>query len=182
MVSTRKISMSIILVALGVVLSPVNIPMGPTKAFPIQHMINAVAGILLGPWYAMLIATAIGAIRISLGTGTIFAFPGGIPGALIVGFFYWYVRKTDYSAFTEPIGTSIGAVISALFIVQFFPRAMPPIFGITSQATLFVIYWLFSCVPGSILGFLVVKALRRTGFADRILIPTTVRKESSNRR
>jgi len=170
MVSTRKIAAIIVLAALGVAASPINIPMGPTKAFPFQHALNVVTGILLGPWSAVLTAVIVGTIRIGLGTGTIFAYPGGIPGGLVVGLVYWYLKKTDIAAFTEPIGTSLGAIVSATLIVQFFPRAMLPIFGVENQVLLFIIYWAFSCVPGSVIGFALVKGLRRAGIEKRLLV------------
>lgn len=170
MSSTRRISVIVVFIALGVVLSPLNILMGPTKAFPMQHMINAIVGVLFGPFYAAFVAAAIGTIRITLGVGTIFSYPGGIPGGLVVGLFHRYVKNTDYAAFLEPIGTSIGAIFSALIVVQFLPRAMPPIFGIQNQVALWVIYWLFSCVPGSVLGFFVIKVMRRIGIVERMLL------------
>jgi energy coupling factor transporter S component ThiW len=74
-VNTRKLSLAIILTALAIALSPIFFPVGPTKTFPWQHMVNAIAGVLLGPWYAALMATAAGVIRNLLGVGTVFAFP-----------------------------------------------------------------------------------------------------------
>lgn len=170
MPSTRKLGAIIVFIALGVILSPLNIPMGPTKAFPMQHMINVITGILFGPVYAAFVAATVGTIRIALGVGTVFSYPGGIPGGLIVGISYWYVRRSDYAAFTEPLGTSVGAVFSALVVVQFLPRAMPPILGIENQILLWIVYWLFSCVPGSVLGFAVIKIIRRTGIVNQLLL------------
>ena len=172
---TTKIALSAILVALGVVLSLVlNFPVPPTKCYPGQHMINAIAGVLVGPWYGALIALLVGAIRMASGTGTIFAFPGGIPGALIVGLVYWYLRKTDYAAFAEPLGTAVGGVISATVFVPI-AGPMRPFWGLTAQWTLFTVAFLISSVPGCVMGFLVIKFLRRSGIADRIFHPETSR-------
>ncbi|RLG51184.1 MAG: hypothetical protein DRN99_08870, partial [Thermoproteota archaeon] len=96
------------------------------------------------------------------GVGTIFAFPGGIPGALVVGFTYKLVRR-DIAALSEPIGTSIGAVISATVVAPAYGKAMPSVLGITNQALLFTLFWLVSCVPGSIIGYTVIKVLRARG-------------------
>jgi len=165
----KRLTLSIVLIALGVVLAPLYFIAGPTKAFPFQHMINAISGVFLGPWYAMVIAITIGAIRNGLGTGTIFAFPGGIPGALVVGLLYHYVKKTDYMALSEFLGTTLGALISAIIIAPFIGVKMPPLLGIEVQWALFTIYWLISSVPGCTLGFLVIKVLRRTGVAEALL-------------
>ena len=40
-------------------------------------MVNALAGVLIGPWYGALAALIAGIIRNAIGTGTIFAFPAG---------------------------------------------------------------------------------------------------------
>ncbi len=152
---TRRVALSTALTATAVILSPLYIPVGTTKCFPAQHMINAVAGILLGPWYAAMIALATGVIRNTLGLGTLYAFPGGIPGALVVGFLRNYL-KGDYAALTEPLGTVvIGATISALIFA--------PWQGHPFSLSFFWAAFAASSIPGSILGFGVLKALRRTG-------------------
>lgn len=166
---TKEVTLSIVMIALGVALSLFYFPAGPTKSYPFQHMVNAIAGIFLGPWYASIIALVIGIIRNAIGTGTVFAFPGGIPGALTVGLIYRYLKRSDYVAFTEPIGTTIGALISALLVAPFIGSTMPPLLGIELPWVLFIIYFLVSSIPGCILGFLVVKVLRRTGVAEALL-------------
>jgi len=157
----RRIALSAVLTATAVILSPLYFPVGTTKCFPAQHMINAVAGILLGPWYAAMVALATGIIRNALGLGTLYAFPGGIPGALVVGFLRNYL-KNDYAALTEPLGTVvIGATISALLFA--------PWQGHPFSLSFFWIAFAASSIPGSILGFIVMKALRRTGVIKHIV-------------
>lgn len=154
--TTRKIALAATFVGLAVVLSPFYFPVGDTKCFPAQHMVNALAGVLLGPWYAVFIAMATGTIRISTGMGTVFAYPGGIFGGLVVGLMYRYVRKTDYFALIEPVGTvGIGATVSAL--------AVAPLIGKTMTLIYFWTAFAVSSIPGAILGFVILKALRRVG-------------------
>ena len=100
----RKIVLTGLFAALAVLLSGIHFPIGPTKVFPFQHMVNAVAGVLIGPWYGALAALIAAIIRNAMGTGTIFAFPGGIPGAIAVGLAYRYTRR-DWAALLEPVGT-----------------------------------------------------------------------------
>jgi energy coupling factor transporter S component ThiW len=47
----KKIALLATFIALGVSLSiyPGSIPIGPTKVFPFQHMINGILGVTLGP-------------------------------------------------------------------------------------------------------------------------------------
>ena len=153
---TRKITLAIVLTAVAIALSPIYFPIGPTKCFPWQHMVNGIAGVLLGPWYAAAMAVAAGVVRNMLGVGTLFAFPGGIPGALVVGLTYQYLIKQDYAALTEPIGTGlIGAAISALIL--------GPMIGVTMALDAFIIAFSASSIPGSVAGFFVIIALRRSG-------------------
>ena len=158
--NTRNIAQAAVLAATAVVLSPMSFPIGPTRVYPAQHMINGVGGVLLGPWYATLVALVTAVVRYGLGTGTIFAFPGGIPGALIVGLVHRYLWKRDYAALTEPVGTACGAVISALLVV---PLAFQLGF-IKSILTLeaFVVAFLISSIPGSILGLIALLMIRRS--------------------
>lgn len=156
-VKTRDVAEAAILTALAVVLSTfVWFPAGITKCFPGQHIINAIAGVLLGPWYAAAIALATGVIRNFLGVGTVFAFPGGIPGGLVVGLIHRYLWKKDYAALTEPLGTVvIGATTSALIVAPMIGREMTLAFCWMAFA--------ISCVPGCIIGLMVLIALRKSG-------------------
>jgi energy coupling factor transporter S component ThiW len=154
--ATRKLALAAVLTALSVVLGSLSVPIGVTKVAPSQHMINAIAGVLLGPWYAVVMAFMTATIRVGLGVGTIYAYPGSVFGGLIVGLVYRYVKKTDYAALTEPLGTVvIGATLSALVV--------SPLIG--GSATLYFFWLAFaaSCIPGSILGLVIIKVLRRSG-------------------
>lgn len=175
-VRVKKIALLAVFIALGVALSiyPGSIPVGPTKVFPFQHMINGILGVAVGPWYAAVAAFATGLIRISIGTGTVFALPGGIPGALVVGLLYRYVFKSSWVPLAEPLGTGLGALVSA-FIVAPIIRA-PPIpaapwawLGLTAQWQLFLAAFWASSVPGAILGFIVVLALEKRGVLAKLM-------------
>ena len=51
--NTRTVARAIMLVAMGVALSPfTSIPIGIAKINPTQHFVNVVAAVLLGPWWA----------------------------------------------------------------------------------------------------------------------------------
>src|SRR4030066_1738785 len=102
----RKVVLTALFAALAVLLSGVHFPVGPAKVLPFQHMVNALAGVIVGPWYGAIAALIAGIIRNATGPGTPLAFPGGIPGALVVGLAYRWGRK-DWAALTEPFGTGI---------------------------------------------------------------------------
>lgn len=161
---TYRLVLSSIFVALGVSLSvfPGAFPVGPTKVFPFQHMINVMAGILLGPLNAGVVAGLIGIMRIGIGTGTFFALPGGIPGAVVVGLVYRYLVRKEAAGLTEPLGTAFGALLSAFLVAPAIGAApLQPFLGLTAQWQLFTIFFLMSSIPGAFMGYLVVLALKR---------------------
>ncbi|MEM4164316.1 MAG: energy coupling factor transporter S component ThiW [Nitrososphaerales archaeon] len=176
-VRAKKVALLAVFVALGVALSiyPGSIPVGPTKVFPFQHMINSILGVILGPWYAAVAALAIGVLRISIGTGTIFALPGGIPGAIVVGILHRYMSKSRWVPLTEPLGTGIGALVSAFIVAPIIhappiPAAAWAWLGLTAQWQLFLAAFWASSVPGAILGFIVVLALEKRGLLAKLTL------------
>lgn len=152
----RKLVLTAVFAAIPVVLSfvPGSIPVAGAKLLPWQHMTNAVAGVVLGPWYAALAATLAAVLRNLFGVGTLLAFPGGIPGALVVGLAYraW---PRSWVVLLEPLGTGpVGATLGSLLVAPvFMGRAIP-------LATLLPLF-LASSVPGAVLGWGVVQALMR---------------------
>lgn len=108
-----KVATASALSALGLILSPyLWFPVGASKAYPGQHLVNVLAGVLLGPLYAAAVALVVGVLRNALGVGTIFAFPGGLPGGVVVGLTRAFLRKKlgdpasmIVAAMTEPLGT-----------------------------------------------------------------------------
>jgi energy coupling factor transporter S component ThiW len=159
----KQIALATFLIALGVVIAPfLWFPVLASKAFPGQHMINAIAGVLLGPLWAAVIALCIGLVRMSLGIGTIFSIPGGIPGGVIVGLSYWVLKRLgvkhrELAALTEPIGTiPIGGTLAVYIFAPLIGREMIliPVWML----------WSLSCLPGAVIGLLILEALRVAGF------------------
>lgn len=140
--------------ALGAALGWISIPVGPTKIFPLQHTINAIAGILIGPW-AVISALIAAIVRFSTGMGTIYAFPGSPFGALAVAVIF-KVTKKDFSALFEPLGTVfVGGTLSGLLMAPFISANAPTVwFFWTAFAA--------SCIPGAILGYFIVKIVRKS--------------------
>lgn len=156
---TRKVAQAVVLVAIAVALSPVFIPIGITKIFPAQHLVNVIGAVLLGPWYAVAVATCAAIIRISLGLGTIFAFPGGMIGAFLAGYAYRLWKNVYLAALGEVIGTGlIGATVSALIVGPFFLDK-------TMALGTFIVAFLASTIAGSIIGLVGLMILKKAGYA-----------------
>lgn len=191
-VYAKKIALIAVFSALGVVLAPFSwFEFMGTKANPTQHMVNALLGVLAGPLWAAAAACIIGSIRIAMGVGSIYAFPGGIPGGLVVGVVYWSLKRFRISerirlasAFTEPIGTVFIGATLALFLVA--PLVAPQI-GIAPWAgtmnpsesiaekgsllafLIFATGWALSSIVGCALGFIVLSILNRARISRKTL-------------
>ena len=168
MKSRRKLAFASVYSALAIVISPLYFPWGLTKAFPGQHFINVLSGITLGPLWAAFIALIVGTIRIMLGTGSFFAYPGGIPGGIVVGLAYMILKKflsqekaIIISSLMEPVGTVlVGGTISWFILDPFTGKSMQVFF--TSILALYY-GWLISSISGCVLGAIIVLALSRMG-------------------
>ncbi len=113
--NTRKLTLTALFIAVNVVLSSVIvIPIGPIKAAPVQHFINVLSVVLVGPWYGLAQAFLSSIIRVLFGTGTPFAFPGSMIGVLLASLFYYVNRHLFVAAIGEVIGTGI---IGSLFCI-----------------------------------------------------------------
>jgi energy coupling factor transporter S component ThiW len=154
--ATRRLVLAALFAGLGVLLSSFAIPVGGARVFPFQHTINAVAGILLGPWWAAGSALVTATIRVSLGTGSLFAFPGSPFGAIAVGLAYRFLRR-DEAALFEPLGTVlVGATLGALLI-------SPLLGGAAGGLVALMVAFALSSIPGAVIGYLVITGLRKTG-------------------
>jgi len=159
MTAVQKLVLSGLFAAVPVILSfvPGPIPVAGAKLLPWQHMTNAIAGVVVGPWYAALAATAAAILRNMLGVGTLLAFPGGIPGAIVVGLAY-RIWRSEWVGLLEPVGTGpVGATIGSLLVA-------PALMGTAIPLRTLLPLFLASSVPGSVLGVVILKALARLGF------------------
>jgi len=142
---------------MGVALSPFSIPLGVARVFPIQHMINVIASVLLGPGYAVGMAFATSLIRNSLGTGTLLAFPGSMLGALLAGLAAKYMEnKLVPVCAGELIGTGVLGALAAYPIAAFIMGRDVALFG-------FVIPFVASSLGGAVIAFVLLRALKHTG-------------------
>ena len=106
----HKLTILSMMIALDVVLTPIFRIEGMA---PMSSVVNILAGIMMGPVYALAMATVTAFIRMTT---------QGIPplGALLAGLFYKYGRKFHYSALGEILGTGIiGSIVSYPVMVLF---------------------------------------------------------------
>ena len=106
-----KLTVLSMLVALGVVISPILRVEGMC---PMAHFINIVCSVFMGPWYSLLCATLIGIIRMAAMGIPPLALTGAVFGAFLSGVFYRISKgKIICAVVGEVIGTGIiGAIVS----------------------------------------------------------------------
>ena len=160
--SIRKLTIMALLVAIAVAGSTfVSIPTGIARAYPVQHAINVISAILLGPIPTIMIAFVTAIIRILTGTGSLLAIPGSVLGALIAALAYKFSGKTWLAGAGEMFGTGI---LASLVAVPYAHLLM----GTSVAALFFMPAFLTSSIIGATLGIVIAKSLQKTVFANRL--------------
>ncbi len=150
---TKKLSLAALLIAIGVSTAHLVVfPLEVARIFPIQHAINVIAGIALGPWWAVGVAFGISLLRNALGTGSPLAFPGSMIGAFLVGIVYAKTRCRIKAVLGEVVGTGILGALVAFPIARF-------LLGRNVAAFFYVIPFLASSIAGAVLGYLLILRL-----------------------
>ncbi|REH78509.1 energy coupling factor transporter S component ThiW [Staphylococcus felis] len=158
----RKLTLTALFIAFNVVLSTVIIiPFGPVKAAPVQHFINVLSIVLLGPWFGLAQAFLSSFIRVMFGTGSIFAFPGSMIGVLVGSLFYYVNRHLFVAAIGEVVGTGI---IGSLVCIPIAWLLQLNDFLIKPLMTVFIV----SSFIGATISYLLLILLKKRGIIDRI--------------
>lgn len=110
-IAVKKLTLLSMLVALGVLISPILRVEGMC---PMAHFINIICSVFLGPWYSLLCASLIGILRMATMAIPPLALTGAVFGAFLSGFFYRLSKgKILFAVLGEVIGTGIiGAIVS----------------------------------------------------------------------
>ncbi|MCG7419953.1 energy coupling factor transporter S component ThiW [Macrococcus epidermidis] len=152
---TKKLTLTSIFIAMNVVLSQmIYIPVGPIKAFPMQHFINVLCAVFVGPWYGLAQAFISSALRNFFGTGSLFAFPGSMIGVLLASLLYRKFKRIEVASIGEWIGTGlIGSVctIPLMWMMQIDMKGFMPIFYA----------FLLSSLIGSIIAYILLVLLNK---------------------
>lgn len=105
--NVQKLTIAGILCAVAVVGSLFSFPVFGSKCAPVQHMVNIICAVLLGPGYGVGVAFCASLIRNLLGLGSLMAFPGSMIGALLCGLMYWKVKRIFPTLLAEVFGTAV---------------------------------------------------------------------------
>lgn len=159
---TKKMCVAGILCAVAVVGSMFSVPVFGSKCAPVQHMVNILCAVLLGPWYGVAVAFGASLLRNLMSLGSLLAFPGSMFGALLCGMAYWKFKNIPVTLFAEVFGTGILGGLCA------YPIAIA-LMGVSAGEVAFYAYvipFLVSTAGGALLSAILIGALRKTGVLE----------------
>ena len=161
---TLKLALAAVLCAVAVVGSMFSFPVFGSKCAPVQHMVNVLCAVLLGPWYGLGAAFVASLLRNLLGLGSLLAFPGSMCGALLCGLIYSRTRKLLPTLAAEVLGTGVlGGLLAYPIAIDFM--------GVDAASVAFYAYivpFLVSTVGGSIIAGVLLFALEKNGALGKI--------------
>ena len=155
--NTKKLALAGVLCAVAVVGSMFSVPVFGSKCAPVQHMVNVLCAVLLGPWYGVAVAFVASLLRNLLGLGSLMAFPGSMCGALLCGIVYHKTKNLLATLCGEVFGTGIIGGLLAWPVAVF-------LMGKAAGDIAFYAYsvpFLVSTVGGSIIAGVVLIALEK---------------------
>ncbi|MDO4774676.1 MAG: energy coupling factor transporter S component ThiW [Aerococcaceae bacterium] len=157
----RKLVLTAIFMAVGVVLSTFHITIGVAKIFPIQHLLNVLLATLIGVRLNVLAAFGTSVFRNVYGLGTLLAFPGSMVGAFCASWTYRKTRSLPLTALAEVIGTGIfGAILS-------YPVAHL-LLGREVALLTFVVPFTMSSLAGATIAYLLLLMISRHPYFEHI--------------
>ena len=157
--SVKKLALAGMLCALAVVGSVFSFPIFGSKCAPVQHMVNILCAVLLGPYWGLGVAFVASLLRNLLGLGSLMAFPGSMFGALLCGVVYHKTQKLLPTLAGEVFGTSIIGGLCA------YPVAIL-LMGKSAGDIAFYAYivpFLVSTAGGAVIAGVLLAALQRSG-------------------
>ncbi|WP_418754579.1 energy coupling factor transporter S component ThiW [Eshraghiella crossota] len=161
-IKLKKLVLTAVFAAVAVVGSLFSFPVFGSKCAPVQHLINVLCAVILGPGYGIAAAFVSSLIRNLLGLGTLLAFPGSMCGALLAGLLYHYIKKLPAAYIGEVFGTAvIGGMLS-------YPVAAFIMGSKGAALFTFVVPFLISTAGGTLLAVLITVPLKQTGVLDKI--------------
>ncbi|MBE5962779.1 MAG: energy coupling factor transporter S component ThiW [Lachnospiraceae bacterium] len=160
--NSKKLAIAGMFAALAVAGSLFSFPVFGSKCAPVQHLINVLCAVCLGPWWGIGVAFTASFIRNLLGLGTLLAFPGSMCGALLSGLLYHYFKKLPYAYMGELIGTAlIGGMLA-------YPVASLVMGNASAALFTFVVPFLISTGGGTVLAAVITLPLKKTGMLETL--------------
>ncbi|MDD3796204.1 MAG: energy coupling factor transporter S component ThiW [Lachnospiraceae bacterium] len=160
--NTKKLALTGIFAAIAVAGSLFSVPVFGSKCAPVQHLVNILCAVFLGPWWGVAAAFLASLIRNMAGLGTLLAFPGSMCGALLAGILYQAVKKLPAAYVGEVVGTAvIGGMLS-------YPIAAFILGNKSAALFTFVVPFLISTAGGTIIAIVITLFMKKTSLLERL--------------
>ena len=160
---TKKLCLAGILCAVAVVGSLFSFPVLGSRCAPVQHTVNILCAVVLGPWYGVLVAFCASLIRNLMGLGSLMAFPGSMFGALLCGIAYWKTKNVPLTLVAEVLGTGIlGGLCAWPVAILFMGKSAGDV-----AFYAYIVPFLISTVGGAIISAFLIAALQKTGLIKK---------------
>ncbi|MHA8111378.1 energy coupling factor transporter S component ThiW [Lactobacillaceae bacterium Melli_B4] len=156
----QKMTILAIMIALDFVLSPLFRIEGMA---PMSSVLNVIAAVLMGPWYATIMAAVCAIMRMSFLGIPPLAFTGAVFGACVAGFGYRITTKPWGAMIGEIIGTGLIGSLTSYPVMVWYT-------GTHSQLFWFVFTPRFfgGAISGSLIALLILFRLMKTSQFKRI--------------
>ena len=149
----KKLTLTAIFAAVAVVGSLFSFPVFGSKCAPVQHLVNVLCAVLVGPWWGLAAAFIASLIRNFLGMGTLLAFPGSMCGVLLAGLLYQHFKKLPYAYIGDMLSYPIAYLVMGNKAAALFT---------------FVIPFLISTCGGTIIAICITVPLKKSGMLAKM--------------
>ncbi len=160
---TKKLAITSLLTAVAILGSYISFPVFGSKCAPVQHLVNILCAVLVGPAYGLLAAFMASLIRNLLAIGSLMAFPGSMFGAFLSSIAYKKTKKLSLAVIGELFGTAVLGGLCAYPIAIFF-------MGQDAGELAFYVYILpffISTGGGSLIASLVLASMSKSGLLSQ---------------
>ena len=164
MKNTKKLALAALFCAVAVVGSLFSFPVFGSKCAPVQHLVNILCAVLLGPWYGVGVAFVASLLRNLLGLGSLMAFPGSMIGALLCGIVYWKTKNLLATLVGEVFGTAVLGGLCAYPVAIF-------LMGKSAADIAFYAYivpFLISTAGGAVIAAVILVSLKKAGALSKM--------------
>ena len=150
---TRKCALAGILVAIAVLGGFFSFPVLGSRCAPVQHLVNILAAVFLGPIWSVGVAFSASLLRNIAGLGSPMAFPGSMIGAFLCGLAYAYTKRLGITCIAEALGTGILGALAAYPVAALLMGLNP------ASYTVYIVPFLISTGAGSLLAYVLLRFL-----------------------
>lgn len=162
--NVTKLALAAMLTAVAVVGSMLSFPVFASKCSPVQHIVNILCAVFLGPTYGLISAFLAALLRNLMGLGSLLAFPGSMFGALLCGIVYKYTKNIWLTCVGEVFGTAVlGGLCAYPIAIAFMGQGAADI-----AFYAYIIPFLISTAVGAVISALLIFTMKRSGLLKNI--------------